>query len=123
MTFTQINNSLKVIQEAMDAPLVEGDIQGAMEKLNRLQSLHGLSAECLKWAKQLSLRRQGSLLPELFKTGLNATSVRMQLESEMAEEIALFIYAERINSALVHVGDEIRTIISALKSEMINVSK
>lgn len=109
-----------MIKEIMDTPLAEGDIAGAMEKLSKIQAIHGLSAECLSWAEKYTLQKQKTLLPALFSKGLNATSVRMELECEMAEEKALYTLAERLNAALVHVGDEIRTIISRYKQEQFN---
>jgi hypothetical protein len=121
MTEAKIEAALKMIQGIIDAPLIEGDIAGAMEKLNKIQAIHGLAAECLKWAKQYTLVKQGSLLPELFKGGLSATMFKYQLESRMASEIALYTYSDRICAALVHCGEEVRTIISALKSERQNL--
>jgi hypothetical protein len=121
MTKSQVEENLKFIQSAMDIVIDQGTIDEYMAKLSNLQSLHGLSAETVRYAKKHTLIKQGSLLPGLFKTGLNATAVRLQLESDMAEEISILLYAERINSGLVHCADECRTAISKLKEEYRNL--
>ncbi|HTC01031.1 MAG TPA: hypothetical protein VK705_10140 [Ferruginibacter sp.] len=120
MTEKQIESNLEIIQSSMDIKVEQGDINGAMDKLSNITVLYGLSSECVRHAKSHCLTKQGSLLPELFKKGINATMLRLQLESNMAYELSLLIYAERINAALTHIVDAIRTQISLYKSEMGN---
>ena len=117
MTEKQIETNLEMIKLAMDMTIETDHIDEWMKKLANLQALHGLSSECIRYAKRNTLVKQGTLLTDLFKTGLNATAVRLQLESDMAEEIALFLYAERLGAGLVHCVDSCRTAISKLKEE------
>src|ERR1700733_13578645 len=117
MTKAEVEKNIKFIQSEMDKPITEGSIEEAMQKLSDIQIMFGLSAETVKWAKKYALQQQGSLLPELFKKGLTASMFKYQLEAEMAEEISLLTYAERINAGLVHVVDSLRTCISLYKTE------
>ena len=109
----------EMIQKAIDLEIPLGDIDSTEGKMIELISLMGLSAECMAKAKEQVLVKQGMMLDILRREEPNTTStmIKMLLESRMATELTLYEYSERLNRAIVHCVDALRTSISKYKME------
>lgn len=117
MTLTEIQSNLDIIKSAIDEPIMEGDMEGVCNKLLRLQSFSGLSSECLSQAKRHALNKQGICVEEILNQNITGNGLKMMIESRMAHEISLHLYADRLNSAIVHSLDSLRSVISLYKQE------
>lgn len=119
MTKDQLEHNLGIIKTELDAELENAIVIGYVEeKLLRLSNVMGLSAECLKWSKRHCLDKQKILMEMPARKGMSATVLKLWLEGEMAEELMLHTYADRLNAGLVHASDQLRTIISKYKEEL-----
>ena len=114
----KLEATLEVIKDAIEKEVTAGDIAGATQKLLELSSLMGTAAECMKWAKKLILDAQGAAAKKHKDGGGNANTIKLMIESEIAEELMIFLYADRLCAALTHVVDALRTTISLYKSEL-----
>lgn len=119
MTQAEIISNLDVIRKAIDQQIPIGDIDGVEGKMMELCSMMGLSAECYAKAQMNLAVKQGVIVRKLkyADPNINATMLKLLLESDMAQERMVFDYAERLNAALVHVVDGLRTAISKYKAE------
>lgn len=95
-------------------------IDQVMDKMNKLTAFSGLSAELVAEAKQLILHRQKPAILNAIKADIAASMQKAFVESECAEEMMLYTYAERLNAAITHSLDALRTIVSMRKAEMEN---
>ncbi len=112
-----LESKLKSIREVIDIEIPPGDIDAILGKGNQLEALIGLSAECKAQAlKRLSLKKLEKL-NQLQGQELGATIMMKTIELHAAEEDALFQYADRINAAVTHELDYMRTLISYYKEE------
>lgn len=117
MTKQELENNLSIIKSELETEVDEKIIDQVQQKLNRLCNLMGLSAECMKWAKHIVLTKQKYVYALAGKDS-SATMFKYFMEGEMAEELALFTYCDRLNAAITHACDGLRTIISLYKSEL-----
>lgn len=117
MTKQELENNLSIIKSELETEVDEKIIDQVQQKLNRLCNLMGLSAECMKWAKNMVLTKQKYVYALAAKDS-SATMFKYFMEGEMAEELALFTYCDRLNAAITHACDGLRTIISLYKSEL-----
>lgn len=120
MTVQELNNNLAEIKKHLEMEVQPSAIIDVQNKLQKLSSLSALSCECLKYAKQDFLYKQNKIINQLIKESLPASILKLKIESELWEEGAKLLYADRLNAAIVHVNDSLRTIISLYKSEMEN---
>lgn len=120
MTSEEILNHCKGIKAELESEVQTLSIEQVMNKLNNLTSLSGLSAELVAETKQLILHRQKPAILLAQKTGVSASMQKAFVESECAEEMMLYTYAERLNAAITHSLDALRTIVSMRKSELEN---
>lgn len=118
MNKEELEKNLAVIKGDLEIEADERNILEVQQKLNRLINLMGLSAECMKWAKHIVLVKQKYVYATAGKHSTSPTMFKYFLEGEAAEELALFTYCDRLNAALTHACDGLRTIISLYKSEL-----
>jgi hypothetical protein len=114
--------ALNAIREAVDADVIDSDIVNVQNKLLQLTQLMGLSAEAKASAKKILHKKElevFSFIDALLSPSMQAK----KLYAECFEESALLEYADRLNSALVHGIDGLRSVLSYRKSEMENSLK
>jgi hypothetical protein len=86
--------------------------------MEKCVNLLGLSSEVYAWSERLYNEKLGALiLAKEFKT-LQATDKKMLFASMAAEEIMLHSKAERLNKALTHTLDALRSMLSFIKEEL-----
>lgn len=118
MNKIEIESNANVIKAELEKEVQQGDIQAVVDKLSKLSSLSGLSAELMKHAKAGVLYKQKEIINQEANRGLNPSIMKLKIEAELWEEIALHTYCDRLNAALTHSSDSLRTIISLYKQEM-----
>ena len=117
------------IREALDAPVsydqetgeaTQANIDLVQDKLIKLSSLLGLSAECMAQARKELRNKELEVLAEIQSqiSKTPASIVGKLLSAKTGQEESVLLYADRLNSALVHSIDGLRTIISKYKSEL-----
>lgn len=111
-----------MIREAIDADVIDADIVNIQNKLLRLTQLMGLSAEANASAKKLLHIKEREVLFAMDKT-LPASIQSKNLSAECYNEIAILEYSDRLNAALTHCCDGLRSIISLYKVEVSNSLK
>lgn len=116
-TIEDIKKALNTIRESLDQDVIDCDIINVDNKLKRLTQLTGLSAEANASAKKILHKKELEVLGSL-KPDQRPSIISAILKAETAEEIALLEYADRLNSALVHSMDGLRTSISLYKAEL-----
>jgi hypothetical protein len=114
--------ALNAIRKAIDADIIDVDIDAQKNKMLGLTQLIGLSAECMASAKKILLKKELEILKSL-DPEMPPMKVHKFVNAECSDEGALYEYADRINSALIHGIDAIRTVISLYKSELENSLK
>lgn len=121
-TFQETSESLDSIREAVDADIIDLDIDQQKNKMLKLTQLIGLSAECKSNAKRLLHLKEVEELQKIDKS-FSPTLINATLKANCYEELALLEYADRLNSAVIHTIDSIRTVISLYKTELENSLK
>ena len=113
-----LNEKLNCIRTEIDKTVSADDTVGMVEKLEKLVSLVGLSAECVA-ASEKELKKK-NLISIIENKGNNySPSVLIKImDAECADQIAVWKYADRLNAGLSHAMDGLRTIISLHKEEM-----
>ena len=112
--------ALNAIRTMIDKDITGCDITDVDNKLKHLTQLTGLSAEANASAKKILHKKELEVLRELTKLSLSPSILNGMLKAECFEEIALLEYADRLNSAIVHTLDSLRTSISLYKTEVQN---
>lgn len=120
MTADEILINCNRIKGELESQVETSNIESVMDKLNNLTGLSGLSAELVANTKHLILQRQKPAILLAQKSSVSASMQKAFVESECAEEMMLYTYAERLNAAITHSLDALRTIVSMRKSEMEN---
>lgn len=113
----EIMVALNKIRATLDVDVIESDIHNVNNKLLALTQLMGLSAECNASAKKLLHLKE----LKVFQTMNNELPPSMQskrLNAECYEENAICVYADRLNAAIVHNCDSLRSVISLYKAEL-----
>jgi len=114
--------ALNAIRKAVDSDVIDADEQNIQNKILGLTQLMGLSAEAKATAKKLIHIKEREVMYTMDKKLQPSIQIRI-LAAECFEEAALFEYADRLNSALVHNIDGLRSVLSYRKSEMENSLK
>ena len=122
-TIQEISQSLNHIRSIIDTDIVEVDIDQQQNKLLMLTQIIGLSAECKASSKKILHLKELDVLSELNLTDMQPSIIGKMLTAKTAHEIALLEYSDRINSAVIHSIDAIRSIISLYKTELENSLK
>lgn len=118
MNKQEIETNLALIKIELEREVDTLNITDVQNKLMSLTSYSGLSAETMRYSRSLVLKRQKDVLEDLKEEKLNPSILKMKIESELWEEISLHTYADRINAAITHSCDSLRTVISLYKAEM-----
>ena len=114
--------ALNAIRKAIDVDVVDVDIESVKNKLLGLTQLMGLSAEANASARKILSMKELSVLQKIDKT-LSPSIQKEFLSAECFEEEALWEYSDRLNAAITHTIDGLRTVISLYKIEMENSLK
>ena len=119
MQSEEILKHCKMIQTAVDIEVPLGDIDTIEGKMLQLVALMGLSSELMKEAKNNVLVKQGLIIDIIRREekGIAPTTMKLILESRMATELTIYEYCDRLNRAIVHACDSLRTSISKYKIE------
>lgn len=118
----EIVKALNSIRETVDADVIDLDIDMVRNKLLKLTQLTGLSAEAQASAKKLLSQKELEVMLSLDKNMAPSKAHKM-LSAMCFEQQAVFEYADRLNSAIVHSIDGLRSILSLYKSELENSLK
>lgn len=119
MTRTDLLTNLQKITETIATEVNPDAPDHVVEKLQALSSLTGLAAECTKEAKRMHLDAQRLIIRTLGENkNMPASILSKYIDSNCSQEIADITYCERINSAIAHSCDALRSIISWKKEEM-----
>jgi hypothetical protein len=119
-TKEEIIQALNSIRKMVDLDVSDCDIVDVDKKLKHLTQLTGLSAEANASSKKILHKKELEVLRELTQLGLSPSILNGMLKAECFEEIALLEYADRLNSAIVHSIDGLRSSISLYKTEIQN---
>lgn len=114
-----LNEKLNHIRSIVDTELCE-DVESALGLASQISSVIGLSAECKASAKKkLELARLRAM-QELRGEDYPPSIMSKAIDAHCSDELAVYEYADRLNAAITHQLDIIRTIISYRKEEMAN---
>lgn len=123
MNKPELEKNLNIIKSEIERYVDPAVIIDVQEKLNKLTNLSGLSAECCKEAEAILGYAKRGIIERERGSDLSASILKMKIESELYEEISLYTYADRLNAAITHSQDSLRTMISLYKSELISAMK
>jgi len=116
-TLAEITASLNAIRTALDSDVIDSDIHNVTNKALNLTQLMGLSAETKASARKLLNIKERCVFEMIDKKLPPSVQVRV-LNAECFEENAILEYSDRLNAALTHSIDCLRTVISLYKQEM-----
>lgn len=111
------------IQELIEKPINRDNINAIQDKLIDLAAMSSLSAETVAQANKALKLKQEEIITIYKSSKLPASILKLQIDSKCAEEFAMFTLADRLNAAITHVSDSLRTIISYAKTELQNNMK
>ena len=116
-TSNEIKAALNTIRSVIDIDPSGCDISDVKEKLFKLNALMGLSAETMASAKKMVNEKEIEVFAKMSDTMAPSIASKF-LAAHCKEENAVFVYADRLNSSIIHQIDSLRTIISLFKTEM-----
>lgn len=130
-TIIEVKTALNSIRTAVDAPLngVDDngeqmiDINKVQEKAVNLTMLFGLSAETKASSKKILHTKELEVLKRITKEALPPSTMTHMLRAECFDELAMLEYADRLNAAITHSLDTLRSVISLYKQEIANSIK
>lgn len=109
--------ALNAIRDCLDVDVIGCDIDSVNNKLLSLTQLMGLSAEANASAKKLLHLKELEVF-ESINLDLPASMQSKRLNAECYQEISILQYADRLNAAIVHACDCLRSYISLYKTEI-----
>jgi len=118
MTLADIKKNLDIIREIMDIKVVLDNPTGVAEKLENMQGMAGLSAECIAWARKRYDEKLKFLTMNKAYKDFSPTDRKIIFGGEASEEIFLVNYAESLNKDYHYSIEALRTLISYLKQEL-----
>ena len=118
-----LTEKMDSIRAALDADVIGVDIDSVVNKGKALAQLIGLSAECKAEAKAKLERARAYALRQHDSKGRPPTIIMKYVESDCANEISDFEYADRLNAGISHQLDYYRSVISLYKTELENSLK
>lgn len=116
-SIAETKKALNFIRELLDKDVMGTDIDSVSGKLISLTQIMGLSAESIASARKI-LHQKEIVVMQLINTDLPASMQSKKLSAECFEEIALVTYADRLNAAITHNCESLRTVISLYKQEL-----
>lgn len=117
-----LKEKLDSIRVALDADVTGVDISSVVDKGKALAQLIGLSAECKAESRRV-LERSRAIAFNKFPSTTPPSVLMKLIESECADEIHDFEYADRLNAGITHQLDYYRSVISLHKTELENSYK
>lgn len=118
MTSSEIQSNLIFIRSVLDEKVANGDPNGALEKLNKLTNIMGLSAECYAKAERIYNIKLGELVREYAKDSMNTTDKKLLFQGKLANEIELMTTAQEYSKKVDKTIEALRSAISYYKQEM-----
>jgi hypothetical protein len=118
----EVVDALNMIRAVLDTDCIDVDIESVKNKLFKLTQLIGTSAEANATAKKL-LHLQELVEFDRLDPRLSPSIQAKKLKASCFEQEAIYEYADRINSGVVHTIDSLRTVISLYKTELDNSLK
>jgi hypothetical protein len=118
-----LKDKLDSIRAALDADVKGVDIDSLVEQGKALAQLIGLSAECKAEAKRQLERARVLAVASLSGKKLSPSVLLKLADSNCADEIYNFEYADRLNAGITHQLDYYRSVISLHKTELENSMK
>lgn len=110
----------KRIQELIEKPVNRDNINEVQDKLIDLAAMSSLSAETVAAANKILKKTQEIMITRFRSSNLPASILKLQIDGKCAEEFAMFTLADRLNAAITHSIDSLRTIVSYAKTEKID---
>lgn len=117
----EIKTALNTIRNVLDMDPSGCDIESTKDKLLKLTSLMGLSAETMASAKKMVNEKEIEVFAKMPEMAPSMAS--KYLNAHCKEENAVLTYADRLNASIVHQIDALRSVISLYKSELENSLK
>lgn len=118
MTIDQIKQGLEQIKSAI-VPIEDiTNCQEIMSKLNDLVQWMPSSASYVAVTERIYAEKISQLTLNKLYSGMSASDKKLIFNGIAGEEYELKILAERLNRALVHSSDSIRSMLSTVKEEM-----
>ena len=118
MTPQQIEENLNRIKAELESEVSREDISAIQDKMLRLITFMGLSAEIMRYTKSLVLHKQQHVISANKSGDMSPSILKQYIESELSFELALHSYSERLNAAISHATDSLRSILSLYKTEL-----
>ncbi len=106
-----------MIRSVIDSDVMDCDIDTKVNKLLKLTQLMGLSAETKASAKKLLGLKEQRIFEGMDVDMAPSKAIRF-LNAKCAEENAILEYADRLNAAITHSIEGLRSVISLYKQEM-----
>lgn len=113
----ETKQALNFIRGLLDTDVMGADIDSVSNKLVSLTQVMGLSSEAMASAKKILHQKEISVL-QLINPDLPASMQSKKLSAECFEELALYTYSDRLNAAITHTCESLRTVISLYKQEL-----
>ena len=121
MNRKEIEANCEAIKLVLERHLTnEEDMKEVKAKLMDLQVLLSLSAETMRGAKELLAETQRAYMKPLKLSEYSPNTLKLMIETAIGEESALYLYCDRLNAAITHSLDALRTVISLYKTEVSN---
>lgn len=113
-----LKEKLDFIRESIDKDLMGCVIEDVVEQGKCLAQLIGLSAECKAEAKRQLEKARVLAVASLSGRKLSPSVLLKLADSECADQLYNFEYADRLNAGITHQLDYYRTVISLHKTEL-----
>ena len=113
----ETKKALNFIRELLDKDVMGADIDSISNKLIALTQVTGLSAEAMASAKKILHQKEITVM-QVINPEIPPSMQSKRLSAECFEEQALLTYADRLNSAITHTCEGLRTVISLYKQEL-----
>ena len=111
------------IDSAISLDVPDQDIDGLIGKLNKLSSLTGTMAACVADAKKVQRAKELEVLKGNIDKGYTPSTLNKFIEAECGEEESLFLFCDRLKSGLTATMNDLVTLISLWKTELVEGNK
>lgn len=120
LTLTSKLNSIRAL---IDVDITGVDIDSVIEKGKSLAQMIGLSAECKAQARKELEKKRLMAIAEIQAKDYSPSVMLKVADAMIADELAAFEYADRLNAGITHQLDFYRSVISLHKTELENSLK
>ena len=118
-----LTGKLNCIKELIEFPISRENPDEVQEKLIKLTAISALSAETVSEANRELKEKQVEIIIMFGKSDLPASILKIFIDGKCANEFAMFTFADRLNAAITHSIDGLRSIISLHNTEIKNSLK